>query len=202
MFEFIKLKINEKKILRNQLYISEGLNQKLIDANKEQQEDIKNLKSDLKVVEDAEDQYIIEICKLESNLNEKSNYIEELEKKLGEANENNKSKDDLIKNLRGKLSFEQCQKEDSEEKLVRTEKKLTRERNKNSKLNIELLQSQKLNKELVNKVNISAIARYQLKELCKYNNNTNKELDKVKRPGVLVNKQVSGVKVYELANLM
>lgn len=202
MFEFIKSKIYEKKILRNQLHLSEGLNQKLREANKKQQEDIYKLKEAIRVWEEIDRDYIIKLNELECNFNEKSKHVEELEKKLKEANENNKAQDDLIKNLRGKMSFEQCQKEDAEDKLVRTEKKLNRERNKNSKLNIELLQVKNINKELINKVNISAIARHQLKELCKYNENNNKEPDRVKRPGVLVNKQVSGVKVYELANLM
>lgn len=202
MIEFIKSKINEKKILKNTLRISNLNNEKLLEANQKQQEDIYKLKEAIRVWEEIDRDYIIKLNELECNFNEKSKHVEELEKKLKEANENNKDQEDLIKNLRGKMSFEQCQKEDAEEKLVRTEKKLTRERNKNSKLNIELLQSQKVNKELVNKVNISAIARQQLKELCKYNENNNKEPDKVKRPGVLVNKKVSGVKVYELANLM
>lgn len=175
---------------------------KSIKINREKDEEIQNLKSDLKVLEDAENQYITEICKLESNLNGKSNYIEELEKRLKEAKENNQSKNYTINNLRKELELEQYERGRVSDELVKTEKKLNRERNKNSKLNIELLQVKNINKELINKVNISAIARHQLKELCKYNENNNKEPDRVKRPGVLVNKQVSGVKVYELANLM
>lgn len=182
---------------------------KSIKINREKDEEIQNLKSDLKVLEDAENQYITEICKLESNLNGKSNYIEELEKRLKEAKENNQSKNYTINNLRKELELEQYERGRVSDELVKTEKKLNRERNKNSKLknknsklNIELLQVKNINKELINKVNISAIARHQLKELCKYNENNNKEPDRVKRLGVLVNKQVSGVKVYELANLM
>ncbi|CEK34355.1 hypothetical protein UMC2_35661 [[Clostridium] sordellii] len=175
---------------------------KSIKINREKDEEIQNLKSDLKVLEDAENQYITEICKLESNLNGKSNYIEELEKRLKEAKENNQSKNYTINNLRKELELEQYERGRVSDELVKTEKKLNRERNKNSKLNIELLQVKNINKELINKVNISAIARHQLKELCKYNENNNKEPDRVKRPGVLVHKQVSGVKVYELANLM
>nr|DAF09373.1 MAG TPA: hypothetical protein [Caudoviricetes sp.] len=58
MIRFIKSKIYEKKFLRNQLYLSEGLNQKLIDANKKQQEDIKKLKEKIEEFQTAEDEYI------------------------------------------------------------------------------------------------------------------------------------------------
>lgn len=202
MFEFIKSKIYEKKILRNQLYISEGLNQKLRDVNKKQQEDINKLKEKIEEFQKAEDEYIFNAEELNRGIDELTQTNIDLIKRLKEVDKNIENKDEIIIGLKRELEYEQDKRTKTYDSLLKTEKKLNRERNKNSKLNIELLQVKNINKELINKVNISAIARHQLKELCKYNENNNKEPDKVKRPCVLVNKQVSGVKVYELANLM
>lgn len=202
MFEFIKSKIYEKKILRNQLHLSEGLNQKLREANKKQQEDINKLKEKIEEFQKAEDEYIFNAEELNRGIDELTQTNIDLIKRLKKVDKNIENKDEIIIGLKKELEYEQDKRTKTYDALLKTEKKLTRERNKNSKLNIELLQTKNINKELVNKVNISAIARHQLKELCKYNENNNKEPDRVKRPGVLVHKQVSGVKVYELANLM
>ncbi|CEK34548.1 hypothetical protein UMC2_37591 [[Clostridium] sordellii] len=202
MIRFIKSKIYEKKILRNQLHLSEGLNQKLRDANKKQQEDIYKLKEKIEEFQKAEDEYIFNAEELNRGIDELTQTNIDLIKRLKEVDKNMGNKDEVIDGLKRELEYEQDKRTKTYDALLKTEKKLTRERNKNSKLNIELLQTKNINKELINKVNISTIARHQLKELCKYNENNNKEPDRVKRPGVLVNKQVSGVKVYELANLM
>ncbi|MCJ8343312.1 MAG: hypothetical protein MJH09_10800 [Cetobacterium sp.] len=181
----------------------------LRDIDKKRIKELKKeaIKKDKKIDElekELEENEIVEevVESLENKLDKLIIDNHSLRKELTEVKENNQAKDYEINNLRRELELEQYERGRVSDELVRTEKKLNRERNKNSKLNIELLQVKNINKELINKVNISAIARHQLKELCKYTENDNKEPDKVKRPGVLVHKQVSGVKVYELANLM
>ena len=175
---------------------------KSIKINREKDEEIKNLVKERDKLEKELDESVFTIEELNRGIDELTQTNIDLIKRLKKVDKNTENKDEVIDGLKRELEYEQDKRTKTYDALLKTEKKLTRERNKNSKLNIELLQVKNINKELINKVNISAIARHQLKELCKYNENNNKEPDRVKRPGVLVHKQVSGVKVYELANLM
>ncbi|MEG2848518.1 MAG: hypothetical protein RR904_07150 [Bacilli bacterium] len=198
MFGFGLRKENE--VLKLMLKLDKEINRKLLTETQSQRDDIKDLKEDLKVLEDAENDYIKE-------LDNKNHYIEKLEDRLElkelelkEANEimetNYKTIESQNRNIGAYIQ--------DNKKLELSVSRLKKKNEKDSKTilnqNLAIARAEKECARLMSKVTVSEIAKRQLRELCIYKGGGRSS--KATRANILVNEKINGVKVWNLTNLM
>ena len=198
MFGFGLRKENEA--LRLMIASSQEINRKLLAETKSQRDDIKDLKTDLKVLEEAENDYIEEIDIKNNRIRDLKFKLEIKKTELKEANEIMETNYKTIESQDRNIG---AYKQDNK-KLELSVSRLKKKNEKDSKTilnqNIAIAKAEKECARLMSKVTVSEIAKRQLRELCFYKGGGRSS--KTTKACVLVNEKVNGVKVWNLTNLM
>lgn len=182
----------------------------ILEENEEQREAICLLKEDIKLLEFSEENRIVEISNLNAESKVKDDCIDKLKTELKEKElilteaikdiEKNKK---IIEKQYQEINAHKSKNREMIDQVEKLEKKSKRHENRTMKLQKELLEVKernvKLTNELTSRVTMGQIVKQQLRELCIYKGHSQHAKTKSQ---VLVSEKVSGVKVWDLTNLL